>query len=174
MRGFTNELKQMEAFYKSLEKKAKGISKKKAPQGRLRVSMSNGVKQYYLITKKGDTKGKYVRKDDRKILYDIAQNEYIDKTLKCSNQWLKWIARTKETMPTQNYNSLCESMRSKWNLITKVELSDLEYVTSWKSIKYEGKPFSKNDPELYTNNNERVRSKSEQSIANKLDRKSVV
>lgn len=168
LRGFIKELREMELYYKSLERKVKAISRKKVPQGRLRVSTSNGVKQYYLITQKGDTKGKYVRKDDRKILYDIAQNEYLDRTLKCSNQWLKWIARAKETMPKQSYSSLCESMRNKWELITKVELSDREYITMWESQKYEGKPFSKTDSELYTNRNERVRSKSEQSIANKL------
>lgn len=54
-------------------------------------------------------------------------------------------------------------------LIKPYEISDDEYVKQWENISYEGKPFEPNLPEIYSEQGERVRSKSEKMIADKLN-----
>ena len=53
-------------------------------------------------------------------------------------------------------------------LITHV-LSDEEYIREWQSVEYEGKPFTDENQEIVTERGERVRSKSEKIIADKLN-----
>ena len=47
-------------------------------------------------------------------------------------------------------------------------LSDAEYVTKWLAVEYRHKAFNPDTPPLFTENGERVRSKSEVIIAETL------
>ena len=51
---------------------------KELPQGRLRINHNRGVVEYYRITEKNDTCGKYLRKSDKELIRNLAQREYID------------------------------------------------------------------------------------------------
>ena len=54
------------------------------------------------------------------------------------------------------------------NLIEPVVLSDEEYIKQWQAVEYEGKRFADEEIEIITERGERVRSKSEKIIADKL------
>ena len=58
--------------------------------------------------------------------------------------------------------------KAKQQVITPIEIPEKQLITNWLSEKYEGKPFGENDREIYTERGERVRSKSEKIIADKL------
>ena len=53
-------------------------------------------------------------------------------------------------------------------LIQPYELSDEEFVRQWEEVSFRGKSFDNDAPEIFTNRGERVRSKSEKIIADKL------
>lgn len=56
----------------------------------------------------------------------------------------------------------------KRTLLENAIFSDEEYVRCWENVKYEGKGFADDTTEIYTNRGERVRSKSEKIIADRL------
>ena len=59
---------------------------------------------------------------------------------------------------------------SRKQIVTPVYVSDEEFIADWKSLEYTSLGFSPDYAEYYTDNGERVRSKSEIIIANKLYR----
>ena len=63
------------------------------PYGRLRINHNKGVVEYYRITEKNDTCGKYLKKSDKELIRNLAQREYIDKQLKSANDELEEIER---------------------------------------------------------------------------------
>ena len=48
-----------------------------------------------------------------------------------------------------------------------------QFIEAWNREEYTGKPFNENSPEFYTDRGERVRSKSEKIIADKLFREGI-
>ena len=54
------------------------------------------------------------------------------------------------------------------NLVESFLMSDKQYIEDWEKITYEGKDFEEGSQEIYTERGERVRSKSEKIIADKL------
>lgn len=57
---------------------------------------------------------------------------------------------------------------TRQKLITPLTLSDDQYITQWKSVTWQGLPFTPDAPVYTTTQGERVRSKSEVLIANAL------
>ncbi|SFU88839.1 hypothetical protein [Butyrivibrio sp. INlla21] len=57
----------------------KGV--KKAREGKLRISHRKGSAQYYLIADNGDTRGKYIKKENIKLVKELAQKDYLEKLI---------------------------------------------------------------------------------------------
>ncbi|HKM35069.1 MAG TPA: hypothetical protein VJY54_10060 [Lachnospiraceae bacterium] len=197
MKKLIKELEKERRYYNSIARKA-AESLQGAPEGcSLRVDNSKSTPQYYLITEKGDHHGKYIPKKDREIARQIAQRDYdkvvmtlADKCLNMLDQFLlKYpvdeikklhlkLPHLKASYQCRALNNkeiretACESFERKsfgrTKLITPYELSDEEYTCQWESVTYEGRVFEPNAPEIITNRGERVRSKSEKIIADKL------
>ena len=62
------------------------------------------------------------------------------------------------------------SSEGRKGYIDPVELPDSDYAKQWLNYEYQKKAFLEDDPEHYTSNGERVRSKSELMIADTLKR----
>lgn len=78
-----------------------------------------------------------------------------------------------ETFLDKYERSSLKDIYSKTNpirleLIEVVEVSDEEFVKQWQSVEYEGKPIINDAQVIVTERGERVRSKSEKIIADKL------
>lgn len=155
-------------YYERVHSRALRNSTRNHQEGGLRVIKSHGSYQYYLCTKKGDTKGTYLPKDQREIAKAIAQRDYDKQVLKCTNQWQRWIEKTIKSMPQTHLWDAYNKSQGRKCLINPYEISDDEYAKQWETIQYEGKPFSLETPEIFTERGERVRSKSEKMIADKL------
>lgn len=142
--------------------------------GTLRISNRNGIKQYYHRKEASDTIGKYIRKQDYERAVELAQQDYNQKILKALKKELEIIesfnAEYKPDNLAQVYLSLHENRKE---LIQPLILTDEEYVRQWKSVEYSKMGFRDNMPEYYTDEGERVRSKSEIIIANKMTKKTV-
>ncbi len=156
-------------------------SLKEAPEGSLRIARNHGIYQYYVVTEKGDTKGRYIRKKEQDYVAALAQKDYDIRLLKelekmreahrqsekllKKGDWTETKVRTSIKTVAGIYEELNEARKL---LVEPRLLSDEEFIKRWLSEEYSGKAFADNAPEIYTERGERVRSKSEKMIADKL------
>lgn len=79
-------LKEKKGYYGKIASKARK-SLEKAPQsGGLRIVRSHGSVQYYLCEGGGDTNGKYIRRENDKLAYRLAQRDYDRKVLRSADE----------------------------------------------------------------------------------------
>lgn len=157
-------LKELETLSAKVKK-----SLEEAPEGSLILSSSNNTTQYFHKKDKKQKKGKYISKKNKKLISALAQKDYdkellhgIEKEIKSTRRMLKEIS-VKDM--TEVYEKLSEG-RKKY---VKPHLqTDEQYVEKWLSVKYEGKAFLEGTPVILTEKGERVRSKTEKIIADKL------
>lgn len=168
----------MKEMKKALLKKVKELdhliikaekSLKKAPEGALVLSKSNGTVQYYHKTERKQKKGKYISAKDRKLVESLAQKDYDLRFLKAMNEQKKKIMRAIKLLPdiepVQIYSGLSEARKA---LVRPHTMTDEQYVEHWMNVQYEGKPFLEEAPSIMTERGERVRSKSEKILADKF------
>lgn len=151
---------------------------KNYPNGKLRISHSNGCVQYYMKEKQvahsGEYKLKYIKKENMEMVQQLAQKEYDTMLLKELTKRLKSLKKARSvyvnTDPVRIYDK-CIAERK--NLINPSYISSEEYVKRWEQVTYEKKAFAEGTVEIYTAKKERVRSKSEKIIADTLERRRI-
>ena len=148
---------------------------KNAPAGRIRISEKGKRKQMYLRAKgEENPNGRYMRKEEWEKGRTIVCSEYHGKLLKACNCRLQAIRKC--YIGLQNYDP-AEVYRkfpqAKKDLIEPFEIDDMTYRLAWENVEYEGQIFVENAPEIYTEKGERVRSKTEKIIADKLYREGI-
>lgn len=143
-------------------------------EGTLRVTHNHGSVQFYHNKKKGDTKGEYIKKKDENIAVRLAQQDYDRKFIQYlmnKRTMLKNLLGSIKEISDKKiddmniYNSLSVDRK---RLVDSHIIDDITYKEEWIKDKYLGKGFTENDPEIITEKGERVRSKSEKLIADKL------
>ena len=169
MRTIETELK-----YELCElKKVVGQAQKRlqtVPNGFLRIKKKRDGVEYYLkdVEGKGDN-GRYLRKSERGIAEGIAQRDYDIKLVKNAEERIRAITDFIEKYNKTSLQGLyAMTNHYRRELLHEAILSDEEYVSRWQEIKYTGKPHAEDAPEIITERGERVRSKSEKIIADKL------
>ncbi|MBO5336225.1 MAG: hypothetical protein J6A94_03740 [Lachnospiraceae bacterium] len=143
---------------------------KSAPKGHLRIAKKRtGVEYYY---KGGDVKlknGRYLKKSEEELARRIAQRDYDMRVVKQAEERRKaitiFLKKYKETSLKHVFEHTNQFRR---NLVCAPEISDEEYIKKWQAIEYQGKTFDDDMQEILTEKGERVRSKSEKIIADKL------
>ena len=168
-------------FYEKLkneEEKLKGQKKllerrlKNAPEGSLRVMMARGkYPQYYCYDSSKKDKhphGTYIRKKNLNLARRLAQKEYDREVLRKIGLELKLIQRLAVLYqePVEDlYRKLSLPRRS---LVEPLEPDDETFLSKWR----EGKVIQGNtypiESNIFTENGEHVRSKSEKIIADKF------
>ena len=146
-------------------------SRKKTPDGRLRICARKGRTQYYLLDNPNDRVGTYIKRKDEELAYAIAQKEYNQQVLAYALEEKKRIIRFRKGIQAKQfediYPRMCENRKA---IVNPIVLPDDEYVKKWLSVEYEGLPFNDRTPELFSMKGERMRSKSEVIIADMLNR----
>jgi len=149
-------------------------------QGRVKVCGKRKYPQFYLIKKPGSRNGKYLCKKDVPIIKAYFQRDYNRSLQKRCQSLIKPIEKFLNHLPpelsAQNTEGQFESMETYLAKESPVRrpyvdphlLTDEEFAAQWQSVQYKGKSFEEGDSELVTDRGERVRSKSELLIANKL------
>lgn len=161
------------AYLKEVLRKLENVGIKNKPDGHLRVSSSNGKVRYYQVdgsdfdnNKRG---GKYIRKNELYIAKKLAQYEFnVEMEKKVCNEYNilnKLLCDLKNCGPEEYYNSLTYFRKI---LIDPCIYIDELYRQEWMNEGYEGKDFAEDSPEIITEHGERVRSKSEKMIADKI------
>lgn len=157
---------------KILYKTAKVVREilKKAPKGNLRISNSHSKPEYY-YKQEGESggNGSYIKKKDMGKAIAIAQRDYdrlllvsIERRIALIEEFVERYACIK---PERVYDTLNPYRRE---LVSPRILSDEEYVKQWLMVEYQGKHLDDGIGSIITEKGERVRSKSEKIIADKL------
>ncbi len=168
MRNIVEELTIRNQELDIIERKASSYLKNHTIDGRISTSVSNGVTQYYYHNSGDKGTGTYIRKENINVAEDIIMYNYNQKVLSLIMQWKRWIDRTLSSVPSQDIADVYTLAKGRKALITPYEISNEDYKKAWLAQEYETKPFSEETPEIYTEKGERVRSKSEKLIADKL------
>ena len=146
----------------------------KAPKGIINVAHSGKREQYYYKHNSKDKKRKYLRKSEAPVIEAICQREYDEQVVERAE---KERARLRQLLALYEKGT-CEELFEKLKderkrFVTPITLSDEEFVLQWLKKDYQRKGFEPGFPEYYTDNGERVRSKSEILIANALKKHNV-
>ena len=144
------------------------------PEGKLRIKYHHkDIVQYYHKLKTED-KPTYIKTKDKELAIKLAQKDYDEKVIMAANKELYAIKKYIENYPKINVEHIYESLHEeRQKLVIPIYISDEQYIKDWESYEYEGKGFEDGIPELYTERNERVRSKSEVIIADALNRANI-
>ena len=160
-------IKQKQIIERQIAEAVKRIES--SPEGALRVAARSSGCQYYQITEKFETTGKYLSKESFGFISQLAQKDYDKRLLTILTKQLKAIDRFLKDYDPRAAIDLYDQLKGpRKQLVTPVYPSDEVYVRQWLSKPYPKLGFRSDDPEYITENNERVRSKSEIIIANTL------
>lgn len=145
------------------------LQQKAAPAGSLRITKRGNSHQYYHRIDSKDICGTYIRKSHLNLAKDLAQKDYNSRIIHEIKSELHAIDSFLLHYNSDNiehiYNSMTEARKG---LINPIFLSDKVLKEIWESVEYESLDFAGDAPDLYTDNGELVRSKSEIIIANRL------
>ena len=142
-----------------------------APEGNLRISSLRGKPRYYCRESKKDREGLFIHADNLKLAEQLAQKAYSIRVSKSAKAELQSIEKYLRLFPDLTVEKIYETMSdARKALVRPLWEPDDVFVRNWLSVKYNGKEFSADTPVLYTDQGERVRSKSEVIIANLLSK----
>lgn len=142
------------------------IQLKNAPQGKLRIRNDNGAARYYHVTEKGDTLGKYIKKDSKELAGRLAQKDYLLKLHEEAKVELEDICRYLMRYEKNNSETVYDNLNSfRKSIVTPIALSDEQYVKRWESEHYLTNEYLSEEKVYPTRKDELVRSKSEVMLA---------
>lgn len=146
----------------SLERKLKLL-----PAGRLNIKHQNGKSYYYYV--KANSKEKYLSSDDALLIKQLLQKRYLKEVLKAAKNELLALSKMLNIypadLPEEMFEKLPEELRSG---VEPIILGNEQDAREWMEEPYVGKPFKDDAPVYMTIKGERVRSKSEVMLADRL------
>ena len=163
---FVAQIRKREQFLSEEIEKRKGRLLK-APDGDLKIITKGNIKQYYRRLK-GETNGTYLRKADSEIIAELAQKRYDRRFVAAAEAELKTI-RTFLSKYELKTSELSTEFPSE--LKVNMDIADvafIEYSEAWQNERYISKTIDDRVLVHITAKGERVRSKSEELIANQL------
>lgn len=142
-----------------------------APTGTLECKLCRTTQQFY---HKINGKINYIKKSDKELVEKLAQRDYDRKLLTKINDKIFQLDNFLKTFNLKEiYNLYDELTAARKGLVKPLLISGEEYIKQWQQVNFEGKDFEKGTQEIYTERGERVRSKSEKIIADKLFLKNI-
>jgi hypothetical protein len=143
-----------------------------APPGRLRVDRGGGYVSYYWMKdacREACPAGIYLKKSEINLITSLAQKDYARAVVRKSAEQIaivsKFLRKFEPGAVERIYADLIEERKA---LVNPIAVPADVYAKQWQAIPYEGKSFFDSGAEIYTEKGERVRSKSEKIIADKL------
>ena len=137
------------------------------PEGRINIRKHGNHTYYYHTGTK--SKDKYLSKNDTPLIKALIQKSYLKSVLKTAKQELaaleKMMKIYPENLPEEEFDKLPEERKK---LATPIIPGDEKNARKWMDAPYTRKPFKKGTPVFMTMRGERVRSKSEMIIADRL------
>lgn len=140
----------------------------KSPQGCLKV-VDKGRKLDCYFRREKKEEWKYLKKAERGMVCALAQRDYDLEFVRLARERIRAIESFLKKYEKTDLRKLDRKTgRGRRKLLGERFFCDEEYVRLWQEYKYEGLPFGEETSEIITEKGERVRSKSEKIIADKL------
>ena len=163
---YINQLKLRQSDLEEQVKRRKSTSDKNIEET-LKINNRGNHNDYYL-RKRGENTGKYIKKSNMNLVRSLAQQKYNACFVKEAEKELKVIRRFLNDY-SDNIPNICHDFGLELKQsIDIADMSDVEFAEYWLGIPYKTKGISADIPEHITAKGERVRSKSEEIIANTL------
>ncbi len=143
----------------------------KAPDGKIRIVKEKDHAKFYLRTDPSERSGTYISKSDAEKIGVYTQKSYNQKLVKLLKKEINaledYLMKTggQQIAIRQLYSDNPGEVKK---FIRPVDMSDEDYIAMWAAEKYDGKEIPEEMPVYETVQKERVRSKSELTIANAL------
>lgn len=136
--------------------------------GSLRIGYSHGTPQYFHYGKEPSKSGTYIKKKDEQLIRTLAKKDYNKKLYHLAAQQNEWIDQALRRIPQKELNEIYEDNSIRLSWCEPYVVSDEAYKAWWEMSEHSPKEYDADMPEIYTEKGERVRSKSEKIIADKL------
>lgn len=168
MEELTKSLCDKQEYYETLQKECNSFLKS-APEGTLRVSTYKNNVFYYQSKDIKDKKWKYISKNNMQLIRDLAQKEYCSNMLKVVTPRLRQLDQLMQKYQSGEIQEVYQNLHpAKQRLVLPYEIPFEEYAAQWEKLEYPKRRFADDAAEIYTEKGERVLSKSEKIIADKL------
>ena len=152
---------------------------KKAPEGSLYITNNKKQCQYYWRKSKEDRHGVYIKKKNKKLIWDLAQKEYTLKLLTKVEENKKYIEKILNKYNFDEGIQVYEKLNPlKQTIVHPYILPEEDYVEYWYeyqkneketlSDKIAKRYMIEDELDIITENGEKVRSKSEKILADKF------
>lgn len=164
-------LPQIEARIAELEEalKVKQFAVKKNPSGLVRIVRRGKTLLFYKRVSPSDAQGTYMPRSQEKLARSLIQNDYDKKTIPAIEAEIKELKDFIKAYKTKYCDTVYQKLAStRRQVVTPLTLDDEAYAAAWLKVEYRQKKIPEDAPQLFTDNNEQVRSKSEVIIANAL------
>ena len=159
-----NDLNQVKKLKAEIEK-----SLKKAPEGSLIVSKSKATVQFFHKENHTQKKGKYIKKSNMKLIAQLAQKDYDQALYRTLEKREIKLEKVLKNLPERGLDEIYEKLAdARKELVNPRTISNQAYVEQWLAVEYEGNSFHDEYKKFETERGEKVRSKSEKIIADKL------
>lgn len=161
------------ARYAYLSRTIRSLEKKLAlcPEGSVNVRPDRGGHAYFHY-KKGTFK--YLNRNNSELIKQLVQKDLIVRALKASKKEASVLQKFISNYPQEVAEDLFDNLPdSRKKYASPLFLGNEEYARYWLSIPFVPKGFDKDAPSYYTLKGERVRSKSEVIIADRLYTKGI-
>lgn len=157
--------KRSELIKKTLEALDKKIES--FPDGRIKIKKcKSGV--YHYLSIKGN-KDRLLNENETDLIRDLIQKSYLKQMRVSLRSELKALSRMRKICPSVIAEDLFEQLSEERKAFAKPAMvGDEDFARKWMQMPYKRKPFKKGAPYYLTIKGERVRSKSEVIIANRL------
>ncbi|WP_154826113.1 hypothetical protein [Kallipyga gabonensis] len=120
----------------------------------------------------GKATRRYIPMSDMNLARRLAQQSY-NRSVRTLLSSIKGKEMRIEDIDRAIDEVLLQLVPERRALITPVQPTLQEKLAAWKNRSYQGRSFRQDDPRIYTNNHERVRSKTEKIIADALEKAGV-
>ena len=135
------------------------------PDGRITIKHHNSASNYYLQNENGQ---KYLNKSD-KLIGELIQKEYLQNVLDALKREALFLETALSHYPILTAEEVFATLPPDRQVYAKpIILSDEQFVERWLSQPYKRKPISSEAPAFITMKGDKVRSKSEMIIADRL------
>lgn len=169
---YINELKELLGARIALLSKILEYTQNKLsnmPSGSLRIQRQGKYVSYHHVPEKEQSNGILLKNEDGNLIRELAQKSYLKKVSNSVQKELRHIRNFLDKYPEETFDKIYDQLSSdRRELVKPVTLSDEQFTEQWLNKPYDHKGFSEGEPFYMTQNGERVRSKSEQIIADHL------
>ena len=138
------------------------------------IIRGKSIQIYLKETEKDGEHGRYLHKEENSRAINIVRNEYYSRLKEVLEKRIKIINSAINNINKTDISKAYRILgKGKQRLVEPIEITNEQYRKEWEALEYEGKAFKDDTEGIYTDKGERVRSKSEKIIADKLNKENI-